>query len=73
MIKIVFGLGAILGPKIERNMKKHSSEEFEEFEEFKEFKEFKGFAQGAGEGGVVRVSSQDAGVWGEGGVIRVGM
>ena len=41
--------------------------------EFKDFKEFKGFAQGAGEGGVVRVSSQDAGVWGEGGVIRVGM
>ena len=24
MIKVVFGLGAILGPKIERNMKKHS-------------------------------------------------
>jgi hypothetical protein len=24
MIKIPFGLGAILGPKIERNMKKHS-------------------------------------------------
>ena len=24
MIKILFGLGAILGPKIERNMKKHS-------------------------------------------------
>ena len=37
-------------------------------EEFKEFKEFKGFAQGAGERGVIQVSSQDAGVWGEGGV-----
>ena len=37
-------------------------------EEFKEFKEFKGFAQGAGERGVIRVSSKDAGVWGEGGV-----
>ena len=37
-------------------------------EEFKEFKEFKGFAQGAGERSVIRVSSQDAGVWGEGGV-----
>ena len=37
-------------------------------EEFKEFKEFKGFVQGAGERGVIRVSSQDAGVWGEGGV-----
>ena len=24
MIKVVFGLGAILGPQIERNMKKHS-------------------------------------------------
>ena len=24
MIKVPFGLGAILGPKIERNMKKHS-------------------------------------------------
>ena len=40
----------------------------EEFKECKEFKEFKGFAQGAGERGVIRVSSQDAGVWGEGGV-----